>query len=296
MSKKAEFMKSQLNMLKPLIKFVPLPLERLWQNKLGDIIRKDYTKKVKYTKIKLKNIECELVTPKEIRKDIVILYLHGGGFCVGDIEYARGFASTLAAQIKCKTMCVEYRLAPNHKFPCALLDVLEAYKYLLKNGYTEDKVFLCGESAGGGLCYSLCLKLKKLGKPLPKAVITISPWVDLTLQSATYELNKDNDPSLSYEKLQKYAEMYTDTPKHPLASPRFARSFKGMPKNMTIVSNNEVLLGDSNLIHSKYIKAGIDSTLVITPDMWHAYVINGVPEAKKDLAEIDKFIMEVMCE
>ncbi|MBO7219141.1 MAG: alpha/beta hydrolase fold domain-containing protein [Clostridia bacterium] len=296
MSRKAELMKSQLNMIKPLIKFVPLPLERLWQNKLGDIIRKDYSRKVKYTKVKLKHIECEFVTPKDIRKDIVILYLHGGGFCVGDIEYARGFASALAAHIKCKTMCVEYRLAPHHKFPCALLDVLDAYKYLISNGYTEDKIFLCGESAGGGLCYSLCLKLKKLGKPLPKAVITISPWIDLTLQSSTYELNKDNDPSLTYEKLQKYAEMYTDTPKNPLASPRFARSFKGMPKNMTIVSNNELLLGDSNLIHSKYIKEGIDSTLVITPNMWHAYVVNGVPESKKDLAEIDKFIMEVMCE
>ena len=296
MSRKAELMKSQLNMIKPLIKFVPLPLERLWQNKLGDIIRKDYSRKVKYTKVQLKHIECEFVTPKEIKKDIVILYVHGGGFCVGDIEYARGFASTLAAHIKCKTMCVEYRLAPNHKFPCALMDVLEAYKYLLKNGYTEDKIYLCGESAGGGLCYSLCLKLKKLGKALPKAIITISPWVDLTLGGKSYITNQDSDPSLSYEKLQKYAEMYTDNPKNPLASPRFARSFKGMPKNMIIVSNNEVLLDDSNLIHSKYIKEGIDSTLVITPNMWHAYVINAVPESKKDLGEIDKFIMEVMCE
>lgn len=283
--------------MKPLIKFVPLTLERMWQNKLGDIIRKDYSKKVKYTRVKIDKLDAEFVTPKEIKKDIIVLYLHGGGFCAGDIEYARGFASALAVHLKCKTMCVEYRLAPANKYPIALEDTLKAYKYLLKNGYSEDKIFLIGESAGGGLCYSLCLKLKKLRRPLPRAVITISPWVDLTLSSKTYKTNKDNDPSLSYEKLQKYAEMYADDNlKDPLVSPAFARSFKNMPKNLTIVSGNEVLLGDSNIVHSKYIRAGIDSTLIITPDMWHAYVVNDVPEAKKDLVEIDKFIKEVLCE
>ena len=91
--------------------------------------------------------------------------------------------------------------------------------------------------------------------------------------------------------------MYADDNlKDPLVSPAFARSFKNMPKNLTIVSGNEVLLGDSNIVHSKYIRAGIDSTLIITPDMWHAYVVNDVPEAKKDLVEIDKFIKEVLCE
>ncbi|MBQ9791039.1 MAG: alpha/beta hydrolase [Clostridia bacterium] len=296
MSKEAEVIKTQLSLVKPIIKFVPLPLERLWQNKLGDIIRKDYVKKVSYSKIKLKNCECEFVTPKDVKKDIVVLYLHGGGFCVGDMEYARGFATTLAVHLKCKTMCVEYRLAPNHKFPCALVDVLEAYKYLLKNGYSSDRIYLCGESAGGGLCYSLCLKLRALKKPLPKAIITISPWVDLTLKSIAKNVDEDMDPTLTIDKLEKYAQMYSDKLKNPLVSPRFARTFKNMPKNMTIVAGNEILANDASVIHSKYMLAGIDSTLVVTPNMWHAYVLNDVPESKKDLNEIDKFIMEVMCD
>ena len=94
------------------------------------------------------------------------MYLHGGGYTCGSLEYAKGFASTLATECGVRVFCAAYRLAPEHPYPAALEDAMESYEYLLKKGYPARQILLCGESAGGGLIYALCLKLKELGRPL----------------------------------------------------------------------------------------------------------------------------------
>ena len=85
-----------------------------------------------------------------------ILYCHGGGYTCGSLEYAKGFAATLASQCGVRVFCAAYRLAPENPYPAAVDDALEAYRYLLKKGYAPRQILLCGESAGGGLIYA-CL-------------------------------------------------------------------------------------------------------------------------------------------
>lgn len=80
---------------------------------------------------------------------------------------------------------------------------------------------LAGESAGGGLIYCLCLKLKELGMELPCGLIGISPWTDLTGSGDSYRENRENDPSMTPELLQFYAGCYTQDPTDPLCSPLF---------------------------------------------------------------------------
>ena len=293
MSRESKLFRAQLNIIKPLTGLIPLPLERMIQNKIGDFNRRDYKKGVAtIDKVQLPNCLAEIVTPKDIQNEVVVLYIHGGGFCVGDIEYARGFATTLSVALKCKTMSVAYRLAPDHKFPSALDDVTDAYNYLLSLGICASSIVLVGESAGAGLCYSLSLKLKFDKQKLPLCIVGISPWVDLTLKHKSYVKNKKSDPSLTKEKLAKYASMYTDNVKDKLVSPVFTTRFKGMPDTLIIVSDNEILLDDAILMHRRYVNAGANSTIIITPNMWHAYVINDTPESRLDLVEIDKFIKE----
>jgi acetyl esterase/lipase len=254
---------------------------------------RDYKKGVStIEKIQLPNCVAEMITPKELTSDVVVLYIHGGGYCVGDIEYARGFATTLAVALKCKTMSVAYRLAPDNKYPAALLDVLDAYNYLVSQGIDTDKIVLVGESAGAGLCYALALKLKLEKYRLPLCIVAISPWVDLTLKHKSYVKNKKSDPSLTYEKLAKYASMYTDDVKDKFVSPGLTSRYKGMPDTYIVVSGNEILLDDALLIHKRYVDAGSNSTIVITPNMWHAYVVNDVPESRRDLNDIENFIKE----
>ena len=150
------------------------------------------------------------VLPRDLRREGVALYLHGGGYTCGSLEYARGFGSALADECGTRVFCCASRLAPEHPFPAAVEDALESYQYLLNKGYT--RITLCGESAGGGLCYALCLRLKELKLPLPCCILAISPWVNLTNTGASYETNAESDPTLTKAILDYYARCYTERP------------------------------------------------------------------------------------
>ena len=102
-------------------------------------------------------------------------------------------------------------------------DDTERYKYLLEKGYS--RITLCGESAGGGLCYSLCLKLKELGLAQPGGIIAISPWVDLTASGPSYEENAAVDPSLNIELVRFFAKQYAEDYENPYVSPLVVFAF-----------------------------------------------------------------------
>ena len=82
----------------------------------------------------------------------MILYLHGGGYTCGTLDYARGFASVLAESTGMRVLS-GIPAGPEHPYPAALADAYSAYKFLLEEGYDSKQIVLCGESAGGGLIY-----------------------------------------------------------------------------------------------------------------------------------------------
>ena len=93
-------------------------------------------------------------------------------------KHAGGFGSQLAALSGLPVLCPAYRLTPEAPFPAALQDALCCYQRLLAH-FAPEKLILAGESAGGGLLYSLCLLAKRHGLPLPGGLVAISPWVVL---------------------------------------------------------------------------------------------------------------------
>ena len=190
----AKLVHSQLNFFKPLVASCSLETIRRGQDKLGELMEAIHKKDVKVRDHPFDLFEGAWVIPQDERRQGVILYLHGGGYTCGDLDYAKGFAATLADEEGVRVFCAAYRLAPEHPFPAALDDALEAYRYLISKGYGGDHIMLCGESAGGGLCYALCLKLKELKMAMPCGIIAISPWTDLTASGESYETNRDNDP------------------------------------------------------------------------------------------------------
>lgn len=125
----------------------------------------------------------------------MILYLHGGGYTCGDLEYAKGFGAVLAAQEGVRVLCPAYRLAPEHPFPAALEDAAAAYQYLLDKGYGPGKILLCGESAGGG-CATPCACICGRGKiPLPLRDRCHFPVGGLTCSGESYPVQQGNRPN-----------------------------------------------------------------------------------------------------
>lgn len=289
----AKSVRRRLALLKPLLNTCSLDTIRKGQNMLGELMEARYRRQVIIKDHPFGTFSAAWVIPMDERRQGVILYLHGGGYTCGDLEYAKGFGATLAVQCGVRVFCAGYRLAPEHRYPAALEDALTAYQYLLGKGYPAERITLCGESAGGGLCYALCLKLKELELPMPGGIIGISPWTDLTASGASYETNREVDPTMSREVLRFYAESYTDDFTDPLVSPLFG-DLTGMPPYLLFVGGDEIMLSDAVLLHDQLREAGCRGKLVVAPERWHAYVLYGLQENQEDLTAINHFLNQHM--
>jgi acetyl esterase/lipase/NRPS condensation-like uncharacterized protein len=288
----AKRVRAQLNLFKPVMTSCSLEASRKGQDKLGELMTALHRSEIMTKNHDFQHFQGAWIMPQDQRRGGVVLYLHGGGYTCGSLEYAKGFSSVLAAECGVRVFCAAYRLAPEHRYPAAVEDALEAYQYLLKKGYAGHQILLCGESAGGGLIYALCLKLKELGLPLPCGLIGISPWTDLTGSGKSYEENREVDPSMSPELLQFYAKCYTDDPANPLCSPLFG-DLTGFPPSLLFV--DEVMLDDTRMLHEKLVKSGCRSKLIVAPERWHAYVLYCLSEnMPQDFETINRFMDKVL--
>lgn len=286
----AKLVRAQLSFFKPFMANCSLEVARKGQDKLGELMCALRRREVLIREHDFGLFQGAWLMPRDQRRDGVLLYLHGGGYACGSLEFAKGFASTLAAECGVRVFCGAYRLAPEHPFPAALEDALTCYQYLLKKGYAPERIGLCGESAGGGLIYALCLRLKELGLPMPGGLVAISPWTDLTSSGASYQENRESDPSMTRELLQFYAGLYTKDPADPLCSPLFG-DLTGLPPSLIFVGGDEVMLDDARGLHERLLAAGCRSRLHIAPERWHAYVLYGLSENHEgDMAEINRFL------
>ena len=286
----AKLVRAQLNFFKPFVANCSLEVTRKGQDKLGELMTAIHKREVYVREHDFGGFQGAWLTPKDKRRTGVVLYLHGGGYTCGNLEYAKGFAATLADECGVRVFCAAYRLAPESRFPAALDDAVVSYQYLLSKGYAPNQILLCGESAGGGLIYALCLKLKALKLPLPCGLVGISPWTDLTQSGKTFAENRDNDPSLSEELLNFYAACYTDDAKNPLCSPLFG-DLSDLPPSLLFAGGDEILLDDARRLHEKLLASGCKSRLHIAPERWHAYVLYCLTEnMQDDFESINQFL------
>ena len=289
MALSAKTVRSQMERLMPLFGSLSLETARKGQNMVGELMEKLHRQQVMAKAHNFPDFPAAWILPKDERRQGVILYLHGGGYVCGDLEYAKGFGSTLAVQCGCKVFTIGYRLAPEHPFPAALEDSVTAYRYLLDKGYQPGHITLCGESAGGGLCYSLCLKLREAGLPMPAGIIAISPWTDLTASGASYEENRERDPSMTQTLLDFFARNYTEVRDHPLVSPLFADLSK-MPPSSIFVGGDEIMKSDAVLLHEKLLDCGCKSELTLAEERWHGYLLYNLAEDRKDFDTVNHFL------
>lgn len=288
-----KIIRSQMVRLKPMLASCSLETMRKGQDIAGDLVKISHRGKFVLKEHSFADFDGSWVIPKDERRQGVILYLHGGGYTCGGADYARGFGIVLAERFGARVFCPAYRLAPEYPFPAALEDALTAYRYLLEKGYGPERIMLCGESAGGGLCYSLCLKLKEEKIPLPCGVIAISPWVDLTMSGASYQENLSLDPTLSCEFLQYCVQCYTQEPEGSLLSPLFG-DLSGFPPSVIFADGEELLLSDAQQMHRNLTKQGNISTLIVKKNRWHAYVVFNLKEDQDDMDAINRFLNRYM--
>lgn len=242
---------------------------------------------------------AERLTPVGSVPDRAVLYLHGGGYCVGSLDTHRGLAGRIAHAAKCPVLTVDYRLAPEHPHPAALVDALAAYRELLAGGLAPECTAIAGDSAGGGLTMATLLALRDEGGPLPAAAACLSPWMDLTQTSESHNALGRDDPVVTKAGLDAYAEAYLAgaAATSPLASPLYAEDLSGLPPVLIEVGAREVLLDDATRLADRLAEAGGTVSLTVWPELIHVFqVFSGdvVPEADQSIEAIGAFLSKYL--
>jgi len=205
-------------------------------------------------------------------QDGVVLYLHGGGFIIGSADTHRGLTGHLARASQCLVVTPDYRLAPEHPFPAALDDVEAAYLQLLAEGYEPGQIALAGDSAGGGLCVSLAMRLREHQHPLPSSLTLLSPWTDLT-QEHLYQ--PESEPVLQPAWTAKAAKLYAGDSSltDPLISPVFG-NLRGLPPILIQVGSDEILLNDAERMAQAATRDRVPVSLEIYNSLWHVFQVH----------------------
>jgi epsilon-lactone hydrolase len=224
--------------------------------------------------------------------NIVLLYLHGGGYFGCSAETHRPITAFYALQ-GFRVFAPDYRLAPENRFPAALEDVVAFYRALLSAGYPSQNIVVSGESAGGGLSLSLMLSLRAAGLPLPAAAALFSPWTDLAATGDSIRTNTKRCAMFIGADVAESARYYLGDadPRNPLASPLYA-DLTGLPPLLIHVGADEVLRDDSTRLAERARAAGVHVELKIWPVVPHAWqlVPHLVPEARQSLRESAEFL------
>jgi acetyl esterase/lipase len=227
-------------------------------------------------------------------KKYVILYCHGGGYSTGSSLYARTLTTKLATSTSMDVLCFDYRLAPEHPYPAAVEDAMQVWNYLMLLGYGARDIILAGDSAGGNLALCLALQLKKEGRLMPRGLVLMSPWTDLTASGKSHMTKAEIDPVLDAEYLQRMIVNYADGQDltNPMISPLFG-DYEGFPPTYIQVGNNEILQDDAVMLYKKMLKANVSVKLDMFRGMWHVFQMSPFKTAYEAMDKNAEFIYDI---
>lgn len=243
----------------------------------------------------LDGMDCAWIRPQrgyDHRK--AILYCHGGGYTSGTLGYSRILGSKLAMVTGLQVMSFEYRLAPESPYPAAVEDALRAWDHLMHLGLGARDVVVAGDSAGGNLALVLAMLLRDAGRLLPRRLVLLSPWTDMTASGKSYQEHRDDDPMLTMDYIRAVRGVYAPGQdlSAPLLSPLFG-DLRRLPPVLIQAGTNEILLSDSVRLRDRLVQAGTPCRLEVWPDMWHVFQMFPMKKAAQAMNHIGQFLLEM---
>ncbi|KAG8716850.1 hypothetical protein FRC09_015104 [Ceratobasidium sp. 395] len=233
----------------------------------------------------------------------VVLYLHGGAYYVFSAATHRLITIPLSKYADARVFSVNYRLAPETRFPGALHDAVHAYRRLTDELHVPpSRIIVAGDSAGGGLTLALLMYLRDEGYELPSGAILFSPWVDLTMSCDSWDSNAAfdvvprpdaDDPLNPVACYLGWGEGMKQYVTHPYASPLFG-DFKGLPPLLIQSGDSEVLRDEIMLLAHKATLAGVDVRHELFEDAVHVFqMFPFLPATRRAFQNVRSFIQEL---
>jgi epsilon-lactone hydrolase len=245
---------------------------------------------VDYLETEAAGLPAMWAVPKGASTDRVLMCIHGGGFLGGSIYTHRKMFGHLAKAAGTRALLVSYHLLPEGVFPVPEGDVTNAYRWLLDQGISGERIAFAGDSVGGWLAVTAQLRAREQGLPLPAAALLMSPCVDMETTGKSYETNQDSDPFFKRDVVRGIIRGFlgedTDA-RDPRANPLYA-DLSGFGPLYIQAGGDETLADDARLLYEHAAKAGVDARLDIVPDMLHTFQMAAgrAPEADDAIREL----------
>ncbi len=228
-------------------------------------------------------------------RDRAIVFLHGGAYTHGSPLRSRRLTVALARTTEIPVFALDYRLAPEHRFPAALEDALAAFE-ALRERMPASGIALVGESSGGGLALATALEIIARARNrsnFPAAVVAYSPWTDLLGTGLSLVQNARRDDTLTTTDLHEAALDYVDAAQRrdPRVSPLYG-DLRALPPTLVFASANEILRDDAVRFADRARHLGAPVELVIESDLPHAWPAFAglIPEAQRALSHTERFL------
>ena len=239
-----------------------------------------------------RGIPCERLVARG-RPSTMMLYLHGGGYLCCSAKTQRPNTVTLTRLLDAETWVPDYRLAPEHPFPAAVEDAMVVYEQICAAVASEARLVLAGDSAGGGLALAVAIRARDQGLRSPSAILTLSPWVDLTPGREQQLREREQLCDMFYaESIAAYSHAYLQgaDPRAPAASPLFG-DLSNLPPLLIEVSDTELLYPEAVQLRERWAAAGNRVQLNISRGLPHGWQMLRpfVPEARESLQRAASF-------
>lgn len=246
------------------------------------------------------DLHTRVYKPTATAASPALVYFHGGGWVVGNIDIADSAVRALANRTGCAIVSVNYQKAPEHKFPGPLNDCYVALQWTAKHadslGINPTQVGVMGDSSGGNLAAGACIKTRDEGGAAIACQILIYPPVDPDLDKPSYRRNSAG-LLLEREDMRWYWNAYLATSldrENPLAAPLCLADFRGLPPAFVATAEYDPLLDDGRMYYERLIAAGVPAHYSCYEGMVHGFfaVPDCVSAAYKLYDEIADYIKE----
>ncbi|MCP4123896.1 MAG: alpha/beta hydrolase [Bacteroidetes bacterium] len=243
--------------------------------------------------MKLEGVPVYSLTPRHSGNNRAIIYFHGGAYMSGPYIEQWRMLNQIANATGCKIYLVRYTLGTEAPYPAGLNDALTVYKTLLKD-YNSKELILMGDSAGGGMVYSLAQRIRDAGINKPGKLIAISPWLNLATDHPDISLFAVKDPMLHLSDIHLAAKTYAagNDMKDPLLSPVHV-NFEGLPPSLLLIGSYDLLFPDCIVFRARAEAAGYDLTFIKAKKLFHVWPggIGYFREARSGLRQIVDYII-----
>ncbi|MEU5323678.1 alpha/beta hydrolase [Streptomyces sp. NPDC021056] len=250
---------------------------------------------VTYAEVDADGVPALWAIPEGAAPDKALLHFHFGGSVTASMHSDRKAAGHIAKAAGVRSLVVDFRLAPEHPYPAQLDDVETAYRWLLSQGYEPRNIGSTGHSIGGTLAILLPLRLLAKGEPTPGAIVSVSPWTDLTLQNPAVDANEENDKILSRATLEFFRGAWVQDPAIDPADPRVSianADLTGLPPTLVYYGEYETLADDGAELGRRLADFKVTSETHGLPEGQHSFVMGAgrVPEVDEAIGRMGQWL------